>query len=234
MRRSLVPAGFEAVAHGIFFDYSPPLSNSRTLIDKESNEVCVDEVVGGSGVLRVCPICLQPFDKPSLLIKCQHIFCMDCILHWFKTRVECPLCKVSSGYFLQANLSGYEKGALKLWKVLDEGDDSPDTILSDVDCRRAVFKLRECLNTPPVVEHGVCYTDLKRNSDDEEGESGGKTLSVTSSERLTAFSNTSGSNTSPSLGEIPENIESELKEIDYELSRMYKELAEFPATGNRK
>jgi hypothetical protein len=41
-----------------------------------------------------CPICLdRPMQNPSLLDRCFHSFCFDCIVAWVKTTPSCPLCK---------------------------------------------------------------------------------------------------------------------------------------------
>lgn len=44
-----------------------------------------------------CPICLCPFETPSMLDQCFHKFCFFCILQWsqIEDTPRCPLCKSS-------------------------------------------------------------------------------------------------------------------------------------------
>jgi hypothetical protein len=39
-----------------------------------------------------CSICLEDAVKPHEL-KCQHIFCHDCISAWLQNNRECPICR---------------------------------------------------------------------------------------------------------------------------------------------
>lgn len=40
----------------------------------------------------ICPICQADFKQPRVLL-CQHIFCEECISHWFNQEKTCPLCR---------------------------------------------------------------------------------------------------------------------------------------------
>lgn len=40
-----------------------------------------------------CSICYNNLENPVLLPKCQHLFCGGCLLEWYKTRNNCPLCR---------------------------------------------------------------------------------------------------------------------------------------------
>ncbi|KAI7792998.1 E3 ubiquitin-protein ligase RNFT1 [Triplophysa rosa] len=41
----------------------------------------------------ICPICQADFKQPRVLL-CQHIFCEECISHWFNQEKTCPLCRM--------------------------------------------------------------------------------------------------------------------------------------------
>ena len=40
-----------------------------------------------------CSICYEKLEKPIMEPSCQNIFCGKCILAWFKTNNNCPLCR---------------------------------------------------------------------------------------------------------------------------------------------
>jgi hypothetical protein len=40
-----------------------------------------------------CSICYEQLEKPVMEPSCQNIFCGKCILTWFKTNNDCPLCR---------------------------------------------------------------------------------------------------------------------------------------------
>ncbi len=42
-----------------------------------------------------CAICLDTFQEPTVITKCQHVFCKTCISHYFNNKVTapCPKCK---------------------------------------------------------------------------------------------------------------------------------------------
>lgn len=43
-----------------------------------------------------CPICLDEFEKGNIFkeIKCQHLFCEDCLEDWLEENKKCPVCMV--------------------------------------------------------------------------------------------------------------------------------------------
>lgn len=41
-----------------------------------------------------CCICFEDLNKPVMEPNCQNIFCGSCLLNWFKTKRNCPLCRV--------------------------------------------------------------------------------------------------------------------------------------------
>ena len=46
---------------------------------------------------KTCSICVQDYEKSNWIkrLKCNHIFHLDCIKNWFKTKRECPVCKAN-------------------------------------------------------------------------------------------------------------------------------------------
>lgn len=40
-----------------------------------------------------CCICYAPISEPVLVPCCQNIFCGACCVNWFKTKINCPLCR---------------------------------------------------------------------------------------------------------------------------------------------
>ena len=42
---------------------------------------------------EVCPVCLEPIDRPTALDSCEHKFCRPCITEWCKNSTSCPLCR---------------------------------------------------------------------------------------------------------------------------------------------
>ena len=49
---------------------------------------------------ELCAICLESACGPATLVLCQHSFCKTCIYTWFKTNINCPLCKAQANYFV--------------------------------------------------------------------------------------------------------------------------------------
>ena len=44
-----------------------------------------------------CPICLDSFENPKTLPRCQHTFCQACIDQAFCVLMACPVCKLPYG-----------------------------------------------------------------------------------------------------------------------------------------
>lgn len=40
-----------------------------------------------------CGICLENAAPQALMTKCGHLFCKDCLLQWFQTTHNCPVCR---------------------------------------------------------------------------------------------------------------------------------------------
>ena len=131
MRRSIVPEGFESLAHDVFRNYSDPLPAPFLLRD---NSDCTNESGSPSksdadsetsdlGITVRCPICLQSVLDPVTLLGCNHLFCKECITKWFQTKIECPLCKIPCHHFIQS-CDGKEE-QFHLWQTaLAEGSSS--------------------------------------------------------------------------------------------------------------
>jgi hypothetical protein len=41
---------------------------------------------------NICPICQDKLASPVVL-KCQHIFCEDCVCVWLDKENSCPMCR---------------------------------------------------------------------------------------------------------------------------------------------
>ena len=131
MRRSIVPEGFESLAHDVFRNYSDPLPAPFLLRDSSD---CTNESGSPSksdaesetsdlGITVRCPICLQSVLDPVTLLGCNHLFCKECITKWFQTKIECPLCKIPCHHFIQS-CDGKEE-QFHLWQTaLAEGSSS--------------------------------------------------------------------------------------------------------------
>ncbi|CAM9834096.1 unnamed protein product [Choristocarpus tenellus] len=100
-RSSLVPPGFECVAHPVFLKaenpHSPDISPTTWVAKVEGRVDDVgaredgDEDSGGDcrerGMRELesnCPICLGRFVSPVTLCSCLHTYCYDCILQWYE------------------------------------------------------------------------------------------------------------------------------------------------------
>lgn len=143
-RRSIVPDGFDTSAHRIFSEYTSPLSlPSIITVGNLSNSLGSDDSIHlGRETPTCCPICLLTATDPVTLISCKHFFCKNCITKWFRTRVECPLCKLSCSHFIQA--SGNTKGQFNIWKTELDDRNSDATGKSTTDfnydvCRAIEF-----------------------------------------------------------------------------------------------
>lgn len=40
-----------------------------------------------------CGICLESAAQQALVTKCGHLFCKECLEHWFDTKYNCPVCR---------------------------------------------------------------------------------------------------------------------------------------------
>ena len=58
-----------------------------------------------------CSICYVPFepvDRVVVLPKCEHLFHVDCIHSWFKTRSSCPICRLDMRELLKNTDTKFE------------------------------------------------------------------------------------------------------------------------------
>lgn len=174
-RRSIIPDGFSTSAHRVFSEYTPPLS-LPSIVTVESLPNCVeinDSIHLGRETPTCCPICLLPASDPVTLVACKHFFCKNCIIKWFRTRIECPLCKVSCSHFIQA--CGNKGGQFNIWKT--ELDDrisdatGKSTTNFNFDVCRAMESHRSTLSsghhrgptlpgTPPSPVETMLHTEL--------------------------------------------------------------------------
>lgn len=40
-----------------------------------------------------CVICKEIYERPVMLVQCQHQFCQDCLECWLKETLTCPICR---------------------------------------------------------------------------------------------------------------------------------------------
>jgi len=140
-RYGLVSDEFVSTSHSVFRDYMPPIyqeSVAVTLNDHlkpESNDFPL--VPQGCGDLTGCAICLQNLYDPMTLVSCCHSFCAECLIIWYRKKIECPLCKASgellissanhSRNFLNscpvninhAHVPTTEQSHVKVWRIGD-------------------------------------------------------------------------------------------------------------------
>ena len=117
---SIVPGGFERVAHPVFRDFSRPTFAGPTA-EQRSNSTC--EGGGESSTQRVakpvvldldaletgCSICLSTLDQPVSLCGCGHSFCLACLQRWLLVSESCPLCKCEITVFVDARPQGVQQ-----------------------------------------------------------------------------------------------------------------------------
>ena len=135
---SIVPNGFRSTAHSIFLNrqihQSDAQSNSNPIRRKRQlNSLdCLFESQSKSKIkldhveaekLCECVICLQPFSDPVSLIMCDHFFCFECIMEWYKIQKACPLCKEHDASFVRRSVDG---ASFHLWRLVDDGEEDCD------------------------------------------------------------------------------------------------------------
>eukprot|EP01041_Mallomonas_annulata_P007808 gene7808-15974_t len=140
MKRSIIPHGFELTSHAIFKEYVPPLAPPvdicpRSYDSHESDaeapknfkathnsiNIKCNPKFDGTGTDLQCPVCLSHISDPATIVDCRHIFCMSCILIWFRTKVQCPLCKTNSKHFLSTKICANQDNKMQLWSVDGSG-----------------------------------------------------------------------------------------------------------------
>ncbi|EMD36012.1 hypothetical protein CERSUDRAFT_96236 [Gelatoporia subvermispora B] len=73
---------------------SPPLDAARTVDDPDIPHDLDDSDV------EQCSICLQPLADRTIIPKCSHEFCFECLLVWTEQSRKCPLCTQTIGDYL--------------------------------------------------------------------------------------------------------------------------------------
>ena len=55
-----------------------------------------------------CSICIQDFDKNTVVLECGHLFHFNCLITWSKNNTTCPLCRrnisIKSNYSLERKI----------------------------------------------------------------------------------------------------------------------------------
>ena len=74
----------------LFHDY---VTNKNKLTESQYN----DSVIKIDKKIDECPICFNSSDNVIKIIKCEHIFCENCIEHWLKDHKNtCPICRINT------------------------------------------------------------------------------------------------------------------------------------------
>ncbi|XP_062419906.1 PHD and RING finger domain-containing protein 1-like [Pungitius pungitius] len=78
-----------------------------------------------------CSICLSPFEKQRVasLEKCQHVFCLECILQWSQTATTCPVDRISFDFIQRRRCPGgavHEKIKVKANKREEDYDEDEE------------------------------------------------------------------------------------------------------------
>ena len=150
MKRSIIPLGFESVAHAVYHNYCPPDPfESITLISAHSKLNNVDKVLQSNHQSeKQCSICLENFVSPITLMKCNHHFCQSCIIYWFNIKLSCPLCNTECiGYIQFIN-----RDVCKVWRIRSMSsykqsqDDEERLLSSAIHAHNLKFMTSECLS----------------------------------------------------------------------------------------
>ncbi|XP_010776537.1 PHD and RING finger domain-containing protein 1-like [Notothenia coriiceps] len=88
-------------------------------------------VINRAGGADKCYICLSPFGKQTVasLEKCQHVFCLKCILQWSQTANTCPVDRINFGFIYQRRCPGgdiQKKIKVRTKKRREEDDDEEE------------------------------------------------------------------------------------------------------------
>ncbi|KAG7520070.1 PHD and RING finger domain-containing protein 1-like [Solea senegalensis] len=89
-----------------------------------------------------CHICLSDFEQQTVgsLEKCQHVFCLDCILQWSQTANTCPVDRISFAAIHQRQCRGGDiQAEIKVKPVKRDSDDeeqASDAVICE-ECGRS-------------------------------------------------------------------------------------------------
>jgi hypothetical protein len=95
------------------------ISKSSSSFDASLSYTEVDETNGEF----ICAICLEEVQEPVTLVACIHQYCYQCLYTWYKTRMNCPICKSSGRVFVYRGPGNNGGAPLRLW-TLAAGDDA--------------------------------------------------------------------------------------------------------------
>lgn len=116
---SLVPEGFEPVAHPMFFSYNTPTRQLVYTMETNPAATPVTTLEPNN-----CSICLTSLTDPVTLYPCNHVYCLCCISPWLDRIRSCPLCKQMTTSYV--NLG--PDGTLKL-TAIQYGNEDPEYLL---------------------------------------------------------------------------------------------------------
>ena len=220
MRKRIIPPRFGISAHPVFREYCIPV----TVVLKVSEDRIPARCEPTMQEKSVCPICLNEVYQATMLLDCHHSFCGNCLMAWFRIKLECPLCKSKQVLFLQRSISYGCDGDLVLWdpSVIKLKYDSLDEKLLQTACR---FKILYPSNSD--------IRNLKRKleSPDLGLKSTASLLAIndleTSLDNCTSLSSqqfTAQSDPSTSVSAVPAEYTRKLKEIDRLIQQTEDEL----------
>lgn len=120
----MIPAGFGITAHPIFQAefIAPRLIERHSIVDRIDSIVTKEEKESVSATLT-CAICLSSHFQEPVTLNCLHSYCRVCILEWFKSSLNCPLCKAGDGsiFFVaqpeEITERSSQQSEMKLWRV---------------------------------------------------------------------------------------------------------------------
>lgn len=138
--KSIIPLGFESMAHPIFFKYKKPTmkndksdriegiefnfnaegSTDRNVDTSKDNKDQVNNIDIDAFHAVQCSVCLTEVEDQTTLVDCCHVFCFDCIMAWFEIRQNCPICKVSSNHIIKScSISKNHPFGVQVFKIMD-------------------------------------------------------------------------------------------------------------------
>jgi hypothetical protein len=68
-------------------------SEGRPAMSKSASDISARSQAASEQPSPHCPICLSKLKDPFISVKCGHVCCYLCWLQWFKTKLDCPVCR---------------------------------------------------------------------------------------------------------------------------------------------
>ena len=68
--------------------------SSVTLSGKKCKKLAFQDGKCHAHLSQTCAVCLEETKRTDKKLKCKHVFHTKCIMKWFETSIECPLCKM--------------------------------------------------------------------------------------------------------------------------------------------